>query len=402
MARILMPKLGLTMTEGLLSEWRVQPGESFAKGDVLFVVETEKIANEVEADVDGVLDKILVPEGETVQVGTAIASLEGDEVGNAADAPNQWVGGTESVAESEPITGTVPLTKPAVSSRADGRIVATPLARRIAKLEGVDLRSVTGSGAGGRIKAKDVRAAAAILGSAPAIKKGAVHKVIVDAVRAATARRVSAAKREIPHFYVTRCVEITALQQLRNDLNSDETAVRISVTHLLVKALALALVEMPEINRIWAGEEILTFDTADIGMVAETPNGLRIPMIRSAEMLTLDQVASAAKTLADRIKADALTSADVGGGAISISNVGMFGADSLTPIISPPQSMILGVGAEQQLFRPDANGNPALCRELILTLACDHRVTDGADAARFLSRLVNFLEKPARLTRITN
>jgi pyruvate dehydrogenase E2 component (dihydrolipoamide acetyltransferase) len=195
-------------------------------------------------------------------------------------------------------------------------------------------------------------------------------------------------------------VDVQAFAQLRDSLNGDgDGRARISVTHVLVKALGLALTEMPAINRIWTDEGILAFASADIGMVTETPQGLRIPMFRNAGEVSLDGIARTGADLAARARAGQLTPGDVGGGVISISNVGMFGATSLTPIISPPQAMILGVGAEQQLFRPDATGQPKLGREICLTLAADHRIIDGADAARFLQRVTRNLEEPLRLLR---
>ena len=152
-------------------------------------------------------------------------------------------------------------------------------------------------------------------------------------------------------------------------------------------------------NRIWAGDRIVAFGQANIGMVAETPEGLRIPVIRDAGGVSLDEVAAQARELTDRARAGGLRPSDVGDGVIAISNVGMFGVTSLTPIINPPNAMILGVGAERQVFRPDASGAPALRRELTLTLACDHRIIDGADAARFLADLATLLETPLRLLR---
>lgn len=402
MAKILMPKLGLTMTEGLIAEWRVQPGTAFAIGDVLFVVETEKVANEVEATSDGVLGEILTREGETVPVGTPVARLQGDD---AQDEP---------VAPAGAGTGTEPLVIPAssvvappadMSPGADQRVVATPLARRIARDENVDLRTVAARISGRRIKVDDVRREVERQKAQPrgAPAQGGTVSVTIDAARTATARRVHGAKRDIPHFYLSRHVEISALQAMREDLNSDAALARISVTHMLAKGLALALAAMPGMNRIWADTEILAFSGADIGIVSETPHGLRIPVIRNVQALSLDDIAAAAQAIAGRASDNRLTPGDVGGGAISISNVGMLGVDTLTPIINPPQAMILGVGAEQSLFRPDANGAPKACREIVLTLACDHRVIDGADAARFLKLVADILEKPVRLMRtVTN
>ncbi|MFD2857852.1 2-oxo acid dehydrogenase subunit E2 [Seohaeicola zhoushanensis] len=199
----------------------------------------------------------------------------------------------------------------------------------------------------------------------------------------------------MPHFYLTHEADMVALARLRAELNAEGHGQKISVTHMLIRALGLALEEMPQMNRIWAGDRILAFGRADIGMVAETPDGLRIPVVRDAGGTSLDAVAAQAGALAERARTGRLTPADVGDGVISISNVGMFGVSSLTPIINPPNAMILGVGAERSLFRPDADGAPALRRELTLTLACDHRIIDGADAARFLSAVVALLETPS-------
>lgn len=386
MSDILMPKLGLTMTEGLLMEWHVAPGEAFKAGDILFSVETEKVANEVAAESDGVIAEILVAAGDTVEVGTPVARREG--AANGAQTKKPALAKTAPAPKQEP----APIQR-AASTTTD-RIVATPLAKRIAKAKGVDLRDVHGGGPGGRIKAQDVERAAlsANEGAAP-------QSVSATGARLMTARRVAAAKRDIPHFYVTRHAEISALQMMREDLNSSGAPVKISITHALIRALALALAEMAQLRRIWLNDQILSFDTVDIGLVTETPDGLRIPVIRAAETLSLEDTAAAANAIAKRTRDGALRADDVGGGVISISNVGMFGADSLTPIINPPHSMILGVGAEQRLFRPDERGQPTLRREIILTLACDHRVIDGADAARFLSLLAELIEKPARLMR---
>lgn len=424
MVELPMPKFGLTMTEGQLLEWRKKPGERFAKGEVLFVVETEKVANEVEAEADGELLEILHGEEETVAVGLAIARVAyaGDAgrpgaapVAAAPEAARKAPAAAFDAPSARKLMQEQGLSRAEVAaSGRDGRImkgdvlriVATPLAKRAARQHGVDLAGVQGSGPNGRIKAADVERMLAPgdgAGTSPAAAPDAVPVPLPlkpDAVRLATARRVQAAKRDIPHFYVAGMADVQALGQLRERLNEDgEGRARISVTHMLVKALGLALAEMPAMNRIWTEQGILALATADVGMVAETPQGLRIPMFRDAGAVPLDGIARTGVDLAARARAGQLTPGDVGGGAVSISNVGMFGAASLTPIISPPQAMILGVGAEQPLFRPDAAGQPKLCREICLTLAADHRLIDGADAARFLQLVSRNLEEPLRLLR---
>jgi len=413
MAEIVMPKFGLTMTEGLIAAWHRKPGEPFRQGDVLFEVETEKVTNEVEATNDGVLAEILFAEGSVVPIGEVIARLSDSTSAPAtvesasapieriptaigpvrgADAPSARKLMAEHGIDRETVSG----------SGRDGRImkedvlrvIATPLARRIARQEGVALHSISGSGPRGRIKAADVKSVKATPAPPP------TALVFPDPARAATARRVQAAKRDIPHFYLTRHVDTRALGALRMQLNAEaEGRAKLSVTHMLVKAMGLALAAHPSLNRVWLPDGILTLETIGVGIVAETPQGLRIPVLDRADALPLDNLAFAMNALLERARNATLTSADVSGGVISISNVGMFGVDTLTPIISPPQAMILGVGAEQQLFRPDAAGQPELCRELILTLAADHRLIDGADAARFLATLAGLLETPIGLLR---
>ncbi|MQB07323.1 2-oxo acid dehydrogenase subunit E2 [Agrobacterium tumefaciens] len=423
MAELLMPKFGLTMTEGQIAQWHRKSGERFSKGEVLFVVETEKVANEVEAEADGQLLEIFANEGDVLGVGLPIARVayEGDAGGLVPVSARREPSDTQPLAAT---TSDAPSARklmrdhglsPAdvVGSGRGGRImkgdvlrvVATPLARRVARQNSVDLHKVAGSGPNGRIKVADVEQALIVLSKEPPPAAAPLPSIQPDfkkpdAARLATARRVQAAKREIPHFYLTRMVNVLPLGRLRDDLNADGAGrVKVSITHMLIKALGLALAEMPAMNRIWTEEGILSFSTADIGMVAETAQGLRIPVFRDVGHLPLDDVARTGTELAARARDGRLAAADVGGGVISVSNVGMFGAASLTPIISPPQAMILGVGAEQQVFRPDEAGQARLSAEICLTLASDHRIIDGADAARFLQLVSRNLEEPLRLLR---
>jgi pyruvate dehydrogenase E2 component (dihydrolipoyllysine-residue acetyltransferase) len=413
MAQLVMPKLGLTMTEGLLSEWRVQEGDAFAVGDVLYVVETEKVANEIEAEAAGVVGQLLIEAGETVPVGTPIATLAGEQ----AASPVPPAGGGPAAKPPREETD-ASAAGPVVAQgqgewqwpRKNGdRILATPLARRLARESSIDLGEITGSGPRGRIKAADVEAARSKRKQPVALREVATdalvapmagaREIVPDAIRLATVRRVTAAKRDIPHFYVMHEAEISSLMSLRQSLNDDAVRTKISVTHMLIKAFGVSLAEMPEANRIWLNDKIIAFDRADVGMVVEAPDGLRIPMVRDVGRKPLDQIASDAAALAQKAREGGLAPDDVGGGSASISNVGMFGASGVTPIINPPHAMILGVGGERQVFRPDASGEPKLCRELVFTLACDHRIHDGALAARFLNHFVSLIESPLRLLR---
>ena len=386
-----MPKLGLTMTEGVLLEWHVGAGDEFRAGDMLFVVETEKVANEVQADIDGIIDELLVEEGDIVPVGMPLATLKG---GRVSELPEKVVTTAEAAVSAVAIEP-----RQFVKDSDSSRIVSTPLARKRARELGVDLSQVAGSGPGGRIKVNDLdHLGDSVAQEMPRLQSEhglQAQEISPSAARLAIARRVSAAKTNVPHFYITQDVEVSALQVFRATINKRSPEIRISVTHLLIKALGVAMAELPTTNRIWVDDKILAFNQVDIGMVTETADGLRVPIIRDAGRRTLEEVAIDARTLASRAQDGSLTQKEVGGGSVSISNVGMFGASSLIPIINAPQAMILGVGSEQALFRPDEAGHPVLHKEICLTLACDHRVHDGADAARLLARLARILKNPS-------
>ena len=391
MPPLVMPKLGLTMTEGVLLEWHVGAGDEFRAGDMLFVVETEKVANEVQADIDGIIDELLVEEGDIVPVGMPLATLKG---GRVSELPEKVVTTAEAAVSAVAIEP-----RQFVKDSDSSRIVSTPLARKRARELGVDLSRVAGSGPGGRIKVNDLdHLGDSVAQEMPRLQSEhglQAQEISPSAARLATARRVSAAKTNVPHFYITQDVEVSALQVFRATINKRSPEIRISITHLLIKALGVAMAELPTTNRIWVDDKILAFNQVDIGMVTETADGLRVPIIRDAGRRTLEEVAIEARTLASRAQDGSLTQKEVGGGSVSISNVGMFGASSLIPIINAPQAMILGVGSEQALFRPDEAGHPVLHKEICLTLACDHRVHDGADAARLLARLARILKNPS-------
>ena len=391
MPPLVMPKLGLTMTEGVLLEWHVGAGDEFRAGDMLFVVETEKVANEVQADIDGIIDELLVEEGDIVPVGMPLATLKG---GRVSELPEKVVTTAEAAVSAVAIEP-----RQFVKDSDSSRIVSTPLARKRARELGVDLSRVAGSGPGGRIKVNDLdHLGDSVAQEMPRLQSEhglQAQEISPSAARLATARRVSAAKTNVPHFYITQDVEVSALQVFRATINKRSPEIRISITHLLIKALGVAMAELPTTNRIWVDDKILAFNQVDIGMVTETADGLRVPIIRDAGRRTLEEVAIEARTLASRAQDGSLTQKEVGGGSVSISNVGMFGASSLIPIINAPQAMILGVGSEQALFRLDEAGHPVLHKEICLTLACDHRVHDGADAARLLARLARILKNPS-------
>ena len=393
---LVMPKLGLTMTEGVLAEWRVQPGQRFKTGDIILVVETDKIASEVEAESDGVLVETTIPAGETVPVGTAIGRWSTDGTAAAAPPPRPAAPSVEP-----PPAAAVPTPAPSPTPAPGERILATPLARRRAKDLGLDLTTITGSGPRGRIKMADVEAAALRAPAEPApAPKPAGERQKPSAMQQTMARRLSAAKREVPHFYLAAEAEVAELLALRERLNADAGGgPRLTLTHFVLAAVGRSLADQPEMDRVWDEGEILTLGNGDVGMAINTPRGLVAPVLRGLTAKPLDRLAAEAAALTETARAGRLSEADFQGGAISVSNAGMHNVTYMTSIINPGQSSILGVGSVRPTFRPDEAGAPVLRRELGLVLSADHRLFDGVTALTFLNRIIAYLERPLRLLR---
>lgn len=396
---LLMPKLGLTMTEGLLLEWKVAPGEAFSKGQVVFVVETEKAANEIEAEADGVLVERLAEEGDTVPVGAPVGRLAG--AGGAVETPRPAADVSAPKAEA---AAPKPAVQPAPQRAKGERIVATPLARRIARARNVDLATISGSGPRGRIKAVDVEAAAAAgiavaAAVSPSAPAGEARRVKPTPIQAAMARRLSQVKQGVPHFYLSAEAEVSALLSLRATLNGDDTLPRLTLTHFVLAAVGRALADHPGINRVWTDGDIIEFSATDVSMAVEAQSGLYVPVVRGAGSASLDTVAARAREMTDKARAGRLSAAEMEGAAIAVSNAGMHDVTWLTPIINAGQSAILGVGSVRELFRPDAQGAPALRREMGLVFSGDHRVHTGVEGLAFLNTVRAYLENPMRLLR---
>jgi len=377
-ARIVMPKLGLSMTEGLLAEWLVAPGDEVAAGQVMFVVETDKISNEVEAPAPGRILSLLVEAGATVDVGAPLALWTG---------PGQGVG--EPLEETPAPVKVETVTPAAASAPAGDRIRSTPFARRLAKQGGITIETCAGTGPRGRIQARDVRTA---LEAKPAAAPKGRN------LRALIAARVSRAKAEIPHFYVTADAAFDALIVLRTGLNADPATPRpLSITAFLAQAVARALALQPEANVVWRDDRAMPLPGIAIAIAVDTPEGVMAPVVPFDAQGDIYSAADALDAAIARARAGRISGADAGEAAIGISNVGMFNVRALTPIIDPDQTFMLGVGAPQAVFRPGPHGRPRAVKEVTLTLACDHRAIDGAGAARFLALIVELLEQPARL-----
>lgn len=407
---LLMPKLGLTMKEGVIAEWMKSPGQAFAQGDVLVVVETEKIAYEIEAESPGVLHEIVVGNGELAPVGSVIARWKsnGDaEKGLGKPSPTA----TQPVAPvmEERLSDTAPPIAMVSAQKGmdiESRVRSTPLARRYAREHGIDLGEVHGTGPSGRIKLADVEAIArrsAQIRTAEAPKAKATpladpgSYVLASRIQAAIARRLTAVKQEVPHFYLATEVEITATLTLRKSLNATPDFPHVTINHVVIAAVGRALLDLPQANRIWVDGQYVAFSSTDVGIAVHTPSGLFVPILRDAGRASLDAVARESALLVEKARAGRLEANDNLGGAISVSNAGMFNVTYLTPIINPGHSSILGIGSVRQVFRPDANSQPSLRNEMGLVLACDHRVFDGVSGLEFLNRVIGYLENPLRL-----
>lgn len=432
---ILMPALSPTMEEGTLAKWMVKEGDTVASGDVIAEIETDKATMEVEAIDEGTVGKILVAEGtEGVLVNTPIAVIleEGEDVSAITEAMTQAPVAAPALVEAaaqEAAPIAAPITAGATVSAAPvqvpqaggggGRVLASPLAKRMAGQMGVELGSVTGSGPKGRIVKRDIEAAA---GKGPAkiiplpgagrpaatpappdfsvYDPASYEQVAVDGMRKTVARRLTESKTTVPHFYLTIDCEIDKLLAARKDLNAKspvgEVDYKISVNDFIILAAALALKKVPKANASWAGDSILYHSHADISVAVAVDGGLITPVVRSAEDKGLAEIANEMKDLAARAKERKLMPEEYQGGTFSISNLGMYGIREFSAVINPPQGAILAVGAGEQ--RPVVkDGALAIQTMMTVTMSCDHRVIDGALGAELLGVFKGYIEDPVTM-----
>jgi len=418
---ILMPALSPTMTEGNLAAWNVSEGDNVSSGDVICEIETDKATMEVEAVDEGVIGKILVPAGtEAVAVNAAIAVLlEEGEDASALDGYAPSVGGTtpaaalaaEAVAASAPAASATPASAPAPASTGS-RIFASPLARRIATDKGLDLTVVSGTGPRGRIVKRDVENAqpGAQKGAAPSVASAHAAPITVDDpvfanmpdfevvpnsnIRKIIAKRLTESARDVPHFNLTVDVEIDKLLQVRKDINEREgVSYKISVNDFIVKAVAAALVAVPDCNVAYTDNAILRFNKVDVAIAVAIEGGLITPIVKDAANKGLVALSNEVKELAGRARDGKLMPEEFQGGTFTVSNLGMFGVKGFNSIINPPQGGILSVGAGEQRAMVK-NGELAIATVVTLTLAVDHRCIDGATGAAFIKELKSLIEAP--------
>ena len=421
---ILMPALSPTMEEGTLAKWLVKEGDSVESGDLLAEIETDKATMEFEAVDDGVIGKILVAEGtEGVAVNTAIAVLlEDGEDASATPAQVPAAPAAKVVeASTEPAVESAPTPAPAAPKNEGSRIFASPLARRIASQNNVDLSTLTGTGPNGRIVKADVlgipatsaqAAPAAAPTQAPAtapmpsspgadtVKKmyegRDYEEITLDGMRKVIASRLTEAKQTIPHFYLRRSVTLDKLLKTRAEINKGlaDSGVKLSVNDFIIKASAKALQAVPACNAVWAGDRILQMKASDVAVAVAIEGGLFTPVIQDADSITLSAISTSMKDLATRARDRKLAPHEYQGGSFAISNLGMFGIENFDAVINPPHGSILAVGAGVKKPVVDDEGQVTTATVMSVTLSVDHRVIDGALGAQFLNSFAGFMEDP--------
>ena len=419
---IKMPALSPTMEEGTLSKWLVKVGDTVSSGDIMAEIETDKATMEFEAVDEGVIVSIDVAEGsEGVKVGTVIATLAGEDEDASAPAPAPApTPAPAPAATPAPSPAPAPVAAAAPVPKGD-RVVASPLAKRIAADKGIDLASVKGTGPNGRIVKADVAgalpAAAPVAASAPAATPAAAPTPTsapaaasvpdfgipfeaqkLNNVRKTIARRLTEAKQTIPHIYLTVDIQLDALLKLRGQLNKalEAQGVKLSVNDLIIKALAKALLQVPKCNVSFAGDELRSFSRADISVAVAAPSGLITPIIVDAGAKSISTIATEMKELANKAREGKLQPHEYQGGTASLSNLGMFGIKQFDAVINPPQGMIMAVGAGEQ--RPYVvDGALSIATVMSATGSFDHRAIDGADGAELMQAFKALIENPLGL-----
>ena len=392
--RITMPQLSPTMEAGTLARWLVREGDVVSSGDVIAEIETDKATMEVESIDDGRVGRLLVAEGtENVPVNQTIALLlEEDEEESALEAESSGVPGPAE-------TPAVPVAKPQTDEAPARRISVSPLARSMAKQAGLSLERIEGSGPGGRIIKRDIEQALKVADTLPQTSstlrtEAAWEELRVTGMRRAIAERLQQAKQTIPHFYLSVDCEIDRLLDVRRQINTGGR--KISVNDFVIRALALALRDVPDANVRWGGDVVYRYTSVDLAVAVAVEGGLVTPVIRDAASKGLAEVSTEMRELAGRAREGKLLPEEYQGGSFSLSNLGMYGIKEFDAIINPPQAGILAVGAGYP--RPVArDGSLAVATLMSCTLSADHRVIDGAIGAALLTTFRTFIESPISL-----
>ena len=423
---IKMPALSPTMEEGTLARWLVKVGDTVSSGDIMAEIETDKATMEFEAVDEGVITSISVAEGsEGVKVGTVIATLAGEDEGAApSPAPKaEPAPAAKPTLAPEKPAAPAPVAKPAAP--AGDRIIASPLAKRLAAEKGVDLGAVQGSGPNGRIVRADVEgakggvvsakpAATSTAAAPPPAPAAAASNALTSAIpdfgipftdqklsgmRKTIARRLTQSMQEAPHIYLSLDVRLDALLKLRGELNEvlAPRGVKLSVNDMLIKALGQSLMQVPQCNVAFAGDVLRQYARADVSVAVSIPGGLITPIITDAAGKSLAAIATEAKDLATRAKEGKLQPQEYQGGTASLSNMGMMGIKHFTAVINPPQAMIMAIGAGEKRPWAMADGSLGVATVMTATGSFDHRAIDGADGAQLMAAFRDLVEKPLEL-----
>lgn len=411
---VTMPKLSDTMLEGTLVKWCKKKGDSVEVGDILAEVETDKATMEMEAFDEGVLKETYIEEGGVVKVGDQIALIlaDGETAGTQAAAAPSTAAPDKPKAAAPALkvpVGPAPVRRTTTASSANGRVKASPLARKIAAARGVNLSAITGTGPGGRIVKKDVETApaggGASVSATPAIRAargiaGEEKSISLTGMRKTIAERLLASKTQIPHFYLSISVDGGPLMALRKALNAaaeKEGGQKLTVNDFILLAAARAAAEVPKINAAYDGDAIIEYADVNLAVAVAIEDGLITPVIKKANTLSLREISAQMKELATKARGKKLKPEEYQGGTITLSSLGGHGIDNFLPIINPPQSFILGIGAITKQPVVDEKDEIVVGHRLVISGSGDHRVIDGAVGAEYMNALRRLVEKPALL-----
>ena len=428
--KVIMPKLSPTMEEGQISRWLKKEGDKVSMGEPLAEIDTDKATMEMQALANGVLRKIVINEGQSAPLGQLIAvigepnediaSLLAEAPAAAAPAPPKEEPkkpeqpapapqAKAAAAASAPAPRRVDNGQPQAAPPSDsGRMIVSPLAARMAAEAGIDLRSLHGSGPGGRIIKRDIEAALSQPQPAPAAAPGARVVEIghfgasgyrdepASEIRKVIAKRLVTSLGPIPHFFLTTEIEMDRAAEMRRSINALDPDLKISINDVIIKVVASALIQHPEVNASFQEKFVRYYERADIGVAVAIEDGLITPVVRAADQKSLSQIAAEVRELAERARSRKLKPEEYTGATFSISNLGMFGIDEFTAVINPPEGAILAVGAMSP--KPVVRDNEIVVRQMMrVTMSCDHRVIDGATGAKFLQTFKKILENPLYL-----
>ncbi|HEY2963935.1 MAG TPA: pyruvate dehydrogenase complex dihydrolipoamide acetyltransferase [Pyrinomonadaceae bacterium] len=435
--KVIMPKLSPTMEEGQIARWLKKEGDKVAMGEPLAEIDTDKATMEMQALANGVLRKILVNDGQSAPLGQLIAVIgEADEDISSllAEAPAAAPAAAQNEpapkpAEPAPAAQPAPQAQAAAATAApaangrqatpapappSGRLIVSPLAARMAAESGLDLRSVQGSGPGGRIIKKDIEAALSQPKAAPAPQRypraveparfqpaalaaaSAYRDEPASEIRKTIAKRLVTSIGPVPHFFLTTDIEMDRAAEMRRGINALDPDLKISINDIVIKVTAAALMQHPEVNASFQEKFVRYYEHADIGVAVAIEDGLITPVVRAADQKSLSQIAAEVRELAERARSKRLKPEEYTGATFSISNLGMFGIDEFTAVINPPEGAILAVGAMTP--KPVVRDNEIVVRQIMrVTMSCDHRVIDGATGAKFLQTFKKILENPLYL-----